>query len=123
MRLAAGLMLIITLIGVFCLTMFETEYRRKEIAIRKVMGSTVGQVLLLFVLRYIAPLVVSFLVAAPLARWLGTRWLENFAEHASIAWWLFPLALIIVGIVVVITVVLQSWRVATSNPIESIKTE
>ena len=60
MRLAAGLMLIITLIGVFCLTMFETEYRRKEIAIRKVMGSTVGQVRLLFVLRYIAPLVVSF---------------------------------------------------------------
>ena len=62
-------------------------------------------------------------MAAPLARWLGTRWLENIAEHASIAWWLFPLALIIVGIVVVITVVLQSWRVATSNPIESIKTE
>ena len=123
MRLAAGLMLIITLIGVFCLTMFETEYRRKEIAIRKVMGSTVGQVLLLFVARYVAPLLVSFLVAAPVAWWLGTRWLENFAEHAEIQWWLFPIALIIVGIVVVITVVLQSWRVATSNPIESIKTE
>ena len=90
---------------------------------RMVMGSTVGQVLLLFVARYVAPLLVSFLVAAPVAWWLGTRWLENFAEHAEIQWWLFPIALIIVGIVVVITVVLQSWRVATSNPIESIKTE
>lgn len=123
MRLAAGLMLIITLIGVFCLTMFETEYRRKEIAIRKVMGSTVGQVLLLFVARYTLPLLVSFLVAAPVARWLGMRWLENFAEHATIAWWLYPIALIIVGIVVALTVILQSWRVATSNPIDSIKTE
>ena len=123
MRLAAGLMLVITLIGVFCLTMFETEYRRKEIAIRRVMGSTVGQVLALFVARYLVPLMVSFLVAVPVAWWLGTRWLQNFAEHASIAWWLFPIALIIVGIVVVLTVVLQSWRVATSNPIDSIKTE
>lgn len=123
MRLAAGLMLIITLIGVFCLTMFETEYRRKEIAIRKVMGSTVGQVLLLFVARYTAPLLVSFVFAVPVGYWLGSRWLENFAEHAPVHWWIFPLALLAVSVVVIVTVVLQSWRVATGNPIDSIKTE
>lgn len=123
MRIAAGLMLAITLIGVFCLTMFETEYRRKEIAIRKVMGSTVREVLLLFVARYTAPLAVSFVLATPLAYWLGTRWLENFAEHAPVHWWLFPAALVAVSAVVTATVVLQSWRVATSNPINSIKTE
>lgn len=123
MRLAAGLMLIITLIGVFCLTMFETEYRRKEIAIRKVMGSTVGQVILLFVARYTAPLLVSFVFAVPVGYWLGSRWLENFAEHAPVHWWVFPVALLAVSVVVIVTVVLQSWRVATANPIDSIKTE
>ncbi|RHK51416.1 ABC transporter permease [Leyella stercorea] len=59
--------IIITVIGVFSLTMFETEYRRKEIGIRKVMGSSVGSIVRLFAMRYIVPLVVSFVVAAPVA--------------------------------------------------------
>lgn len=123
MRIAAMLILAITLIGVFCLTMFETEYRRKEIAIRKVMGSTVGQVLLLFTGRYALPLAVSFVVAAPVGYYLSTQWLQNFSEHTPIHWWLFPLALLAVGIIVLLTVVVQSWRVATMNPFLSIKTE
>ena len=64
------LLLAIAIIGVFCLTMFETEYRRKEIAIRKVMGSSIAEILLLFIKRYTLPLVVSFLVAAPLGYYL-----------------------------------------------------
>lgn len=122
-RLGSMLMLAITLIGVFCLTMFETEYRRKEIAIRKVMGSTVGQVLMLFVARYTWPLAVSFVFAAPLGYLLGSRWLENFAERTAIHWWLFPMALLAVTVVVSATVVMQSWRAATSNPVDSIRTE
>ena len=60
--------IIITVIGVFSLTMFETEYRRKEIGIRKVMGSSVGSIVRLFAMRYTVPLVVSFAVAAELRR-------------------------------------------------------
>ena len=103
--------------------MFETEYRRKEIAIRKVMGSSIGSVVRLFAMRYALPLVVAFVVAAPVGWWLSNSWLQSFAEHTPIHWWLFPLSFVLVSAVVVITVIIQSWRVATANPVESIKTE
>ena len=122
-KLFAIICIIITLIGVFSLTMFETEYRRKEIAIRKVMGSSVGSVVRLFAMRYALPLVVAFVVAAPVGWWLSNSWLQSFAEHTPIHWWLFPLSFVLVSAVVVITVIIQSWRVATANPVESIKTE
>lgn len=122
-KLFAIICIIITVIGVFSLTMFETEYRRKEIAIRKVMGSSVGSVVRLFALRYAVPLVVAFVIAAPIGWWLSNSWLQSFAEHTPIHWWLFPLSFIAVSAVVVLTVVVQSWRVATANPVESIKTE
>ena len=122
-KLFAIICIIITIIGVFSLTMFETEYRRKEIAIRKVMGSSVGSVVRLFAMRYALPLVVAFAVAAPVGWWLSNSWLQSFAEHTPIHWWLFPLSFVLVSAVVVITVIIQSWRVATANPVESIKTE
>mgnify|MGYP002425822609 CR=1 FL=1 len=115
--------IIITVIGVFSLTMFETEYRRKEIGIRKVMGSSVGSIVHLFAMRYTVPLVVSFAVAAPVGWWLSMQWLQSFAEHTPLHWWLFPLSFVGVSAVVIATVVAQSWRVATQNPVESIKTE
>lgn len=115
--------IIITIIGVFSLTMFETEYRRKEIGIRKVMGSSVGSIVRLFAMRYTVPLVVSFVVAAPVGWWLSMQWLQSFAEHTPLHWWLFPLSFVGVSAVVIATVVAQSWRVATQNPVESIKTE
>lgn len=122
-KLFAIICIIITVIGVFSLTMFETEYRRKEIAIRKVMGSSVGSVVSLFALRYAIPLVVAFVIAAPIGWWLSSSWLQSFAEHTPIHWWLFPISFVAVSAVVVLTVVVQSWRVATANPVESIKTE
>lgn len=115
--------IIITIIGVFSLTMFETEYRRKEIGIRKVMGSSVGSIVRLFAMRYTVPLVVSFAVAAPVGWWLSMQWLQSFAEHTPLHWWLFPLSFVVSLTVVIATVVAQSWRVATQNPVESIKTE
>ena len=122
-KLFAIICIIITIIGVFSLTMFETEYRRKEIAIRKVMGSSIGSVVRLFAMRYALPLVVAFVVAAPVGWWLSNSWLQSFAEHTPIHWWLFPLSFVLVSAVVIITVIIQSWRVATANPVESIKTE
>lgn len=114
---------LITIIGVFCLTMFETEYRRKEIAIRKVMGSSVSEVLSLITRRYALPLILSFVMAAPIGYYISEQWLQNFAEHTPIYWWLFPVAFLVVSTVVILTVIIQCWRVATMNPTESIKTE
>ncbi len=122
-KLFAIICILITIIGVFSLTMFETEYRRKEIAIRKVMGSTTGAVIRLFARRYAGPLVAAFVIAAPIGWWLSRQWLQSFAEHTPIHWWLFPLAFVTVSVVVISTVVVQAWRVATANPVDSIKTE
>jgi len=115
--------LLITLIGVFCLTMFETEYRRKEIGIRKILGSTEGEVLQLLCRRYTILLLISFIVAAPVAWYIGNEWLQNFADRTQIYWWIFPLSFLLVSFVVLLTVIIQTWSVATMNPIESIRTE
>ena len=122
-KLFALICIFITIIGVFSLTMFETEYRRKEIAIRKVMGSSTDAVIRLFAIRYAWPLMAAFVIAAPIGWWLSKQWLRSFAEHTPIYWWLFPLAFVIVSAVVILTVMVQAWRVATANPVESIKTE
>ena len=122
-KLFALICILITIIGVFSLTMFETEYRRKEIAIRKVMGSSTGSVIRLFTIRYAGPLVAAFVIAAPIGWLLSAQWLRSFAEHTPIYWWLLPLAFVTVSTVVILTVVVQSWKVATANPVDSIKTE
>lgn len=122
-ELFAFICILITLIGVFCLTMFETEYRSKEIAIRKVMGSSVGEVLSLFAKHYTFPLVLSFICAIPIGYYLSEQWLQNFAQHTPIYWWIFPLAFVAVSSIVIGTVMIQSCRVAMSNPVESLKSE
>ncbi|MGM9688901.1 MAG: FtsX-like permease family protein [Alloprevotella sp.] len=114
---------LITVIGVFCLTMFETAYRRREIAIRKVMGSSVSELLSLFTRRYTVPLFVSFLIAAPIGYYLSEQWLHNFAGRTPIHWWIFPLSFVLVGGVVLATVIAQCGRVANLNPVESLKAE
>ena len=119
----SGVCLVITLIGVFCMTMFETEYRRKEIGIRKVMGSSTQEILMMFCRHYALLLAVSFIIAAPIAYYIGRQWLQSFAERTPIYWWLFPLALLAVGIITLATVIIQSWRTANENPINSIKNE
>ena len=119
----SGVCLVITLIGVVCMTMFETEYRRKEIGIRKVMGSSTQEILMMFCRHYALLLAVSFIVAAPVAYYIGLQWLQSFAERTPIYWWLFPLALLAVGIITLATVIIQSWRTANENPVNSIKNE
>ncbi|MBQ8937229.1 MAG: FtsX-like permease family protein [Bacteroidaceae bacterium] len=115
--------LVITLIGVFCLTLFETEYRRKEIGIRKVFGSTEEAILLMLSRRYVLLILVAFVLGAPLAWYIGSQWLMSFAERTPIYWWLFPLSLLAVSVITLATVGIQGWRAATENPVNSIKTE
>ena len=122
-RLFALVCISITLIGVFCLTMFETEYRRKEMALRKIMGCSVSGIIGLFAGRYLWPLLLGFVIAAPMGYFISVEWLQNFAEHTPVHWWFFPLAFLIVSVVVLLTVVAQSWRVATENPVNNIRTE
>ena len=121
--LFAIICLIITIIGAFCLTLFECEYRRKEIGIRKITGATTGEVIKMLSRQYLALILISFVTAAPIACFLGWKWLKHFAERAPFNWWILPLALLLVGGVILGTVILKSWVTARENPVNSIKTE
>ena len=117
--------LIITLIGVFCLTLFETEYRRKEIGIRKVMGARTGEIVWMLCRHYVLYILIGFAIAAPIAGCLGYFTLNRyFKVHAEINWWIIlPAALLIVGGIVLGAVALQSWRSSRENPVNSIKND
>lgn len=115
--------IILTLVGLFCLTMFETEYRRKEIGIRKVAGATTSEIVRMLSKHYVTLIIISFVIAAPIAYLLGKLTLNYFADSTPIHWWIFPLALLLGGSITLGTVILQSWRTARENPVNSIKTE
>ena len=115
--------IILTLIGLLCLTMFETEYRRKEIGIRKVSGATTREIVMMLNKHYVSLILVSFVIAVPIAYQLGKATLKIFADSAPIPWWIYPLALVLGGGITLGTVILQSWRTARENPVNSIKTE
>ena len=119
--LLSGLAIIISIVGIFGLVLFETQYRRKEIGIRKVFGSTTQEILALFNKTYFRILCVCFVIAAPVA-WYGVnRWMENFAYKTKLSWWIYPLSFLIVFVLTSITVTFQNWRAASSNPVESMK--
>ena len=113
----------ISIVGVFGLVVFESEYRRKEIAVRKVLGSTTGQILRMFNISYFWILSVCFILGAPVAWYCVYKWLENFAYRTPMYWWVLPLAFAIVGAITALTVTYQNWHVANENPVNNIKSE
>lgn len=114
---------LISIVGVFGLVVFESEYKRKEIGVRKVLGSTTGEILAMFNKRYIKILAICFVAAAPIAWYAIHTWLENFAYKTPMYWWVFALSFLVVTMITTATVTFQSWHVANANPVDSIKTE
>ena len=117
------LAVVIALMGVFGIVLFEAQQRRREVAVRKVMGATTAEVLRLFNRRYVTLVVVCFVIAAPVGYWAVDRWLASFAYRVPIRWWIFVTAFVVVLAVTVATVTFCSWRTANENPADSIKTE
>ena len=117
------LAVVIALMGVFGIVLFETQHRRREVAIRKVMGATTGEVLRLFNRRYVTLVTVCFLLAAPAGYWAVDRWLASFAYRMPIRWWVFAAAFVAVLLVTAATVTFCSWRTANENPAASVKSE
>lgn len=113
----------ISIVGVFGLVVFESQYRKKEIGVRKVLGSTTSQILIMFNRGYIRLLLVCFVLAAPIAYYAIYRWLESFIYKTPIYWWVFVLAFVLISFVTIITVTFQNWRAANENPVYSIKSE
>ncbi|MBQ9646035.1 MAG: FtsX-like permease family protein [Prevotella sp.] len=115
--------IIISVMGYVGMSLFFIRQRKKEIAIRKVMGSTSREVLLLMLRTFMAPLLVSFVIAVPISWYIMRDWLTNFGYRIALSPWIFAASGLICFTISLLTVIIQSWRAASENPINNIKTE
>ena len=113
--------IVIALMGVFGIVMFETQHRKREIAIRKVYGATSRQIVTMLNRQYMWIMLCCFVVAAPVAWYICDRWLQQFANRIAMPWWLFALVLLIIMVVTLSLVTLRSWKASHENPAEVVK--
>lgn len=125
-RLAAiftGLAIFISCLGLFGMASFIAEQRTKEIGIRKVLGASVSSLWQLLSADFIVLVAVSCLLATPIAWYMMDRWLENYAYHTQISWWIFMTASLGTLAITLITVSYQAIRAALLDPVKSLRTE
>lgn len=115
--------LIIALTGLLGVVMFEIERRRKEIGIRKVNGATVKEILMLFNQKFAILIVISFVIASPIAYYIITNYFANFAYHCPVYWWIFAIVCAFTLIATALTVSAATFKAANGNPVNTLKTE
>lgn len=111
---------LISLSGILGLVLFETQYRRREIAIRKVLGATVKDVLYRFNRTYLMVLIVSFVISVPVSIYFAGEWLKNFAYKVPLDWMVYVVSFFSILLLTVFVVTLQTWRTANENPVKSL---
>lgn len=115
--------IIISLVGIYGLVVFETEYKRREIGVRKVFGSTTSEILKMFSFSYIRLIAVCTVIAIPLSYYFVYRWLGQFESRTPIYWWVFALAFVSITLITLLTCTYQNYKAASTNPAFSIKAE
>jgi putative ABC transport system permease protein len=121
--LFAGQAIFIACLGLFGLSLFTTTQRTKEMGIRKVLGATMQQVLVLLSIDFIRLVVLANLVAWPVAYWCVRKWLEGYAFRIQINPWLFVLPTLLVLLIAWLTIGFQTWKAARSNPVDALRYE
>ena len=114
--LFALLSVVISLMGVFGIVLFETQHRRREIAVRRVFGASTSGIIWMLNRRYALIVAVCFVVAAPVAWYVVARWMERFVNRTGISWLIYLGALLLVLAITLALVTLRSWRAANENP-------
>jgi len=117
------LAIIISCLGLIGLSTFMTVHRTKEIGIRKANGAKPIEIISLLSKEYIKLVVVSFIIAAPIAWYTTNIWLRGFAYRINIGWWFYVLAIIIVISIITLTVGIQSYNAARKRPVEALRYE
>jgi putative ABC transport system permease protein len=119
----ARIAIIIASLGLFGLSAFVIEQRTKEIGIRKVLGASVQNVLLLVSKDFLLLVGIAFLISVPVTWWAMHNWLQDFAYRISIQWWVFILAGFVAILISIITISFQAIKAAVANPVESLRSE
>ncbi len=119
----AGISIFISCMGLFALAAFMAEQRRKEIGVRKVLGASVGSITTLLSKDFIKLVLISIVIASPIAWYAMNSWLTDFAYRVDIEWWIFPVAGLVAIIIAIATVSYQAISAALVNPVKSLKSE
>ena len=120
---AMGLSVIISCLGLLGLVIYTTERKTKEIGIRKVLGATLAQLNVLLCKEFLILVGIAFVIAAPIAYYALSNWLENFAFRTNLSWWVFALSGL--GMVLIALSIMSARTVSTAlkNPVNSLRTE
>lgn len=121
--IAAIVCIIIAAFGIFSLVTLSCEQRRKEIAVRKVNGATVKNIMLMFIKEYFSMLMVASIIAFPIGYIFMKRWIENYIEQTNISSWIYMTIFIGIAIIIALCIGWRVWQAAKQNPAEVIKSE
>ena len=110
-------------LGLFGLAAYTAERRRKEVGIRKVLGASTQGMVMLLSKDFIKLVVISLLIASPVAWYFMNKWLQDFAYRVNISWWVFAIAAILALSIAFVTVSFQAIKAAIANPVKSLRTE
>lgn len=122
-RVFASLAILISCLGLFGLAAYMAERRIKEVGIRKVLGASSIRITQLLSIDFLRLVLVSCLIAFPLAGWIMHNWLQGFAYRIGIQWWVFVVAGVVAIAIALITVGTQALRAAMANPTHSLRSE
>ena len=119
----AILAIIIACLGLFALSAYMAEQRNKEIGIRKVLGASVAGITTMLSKDFVKLVLISLVIATPIAWWMMTKWLEDFAYRVTVSWWIVAIAGVTAIGIALVTVSFQSIKAAIANPVKSLRTE
>ncbi|QHS57297.1 FtsX-like permease family protein [Mucilaginibacter sp. 14171R-50] len=119
----AGLAIFICCIGLAGLASFTIEKRFREIGIRKVMGASVQQLLMLISTEFLKLVLVAFVIAVPLTWYLMNNWLQKYTYHVGISIWLFAAVGVLILLLTMVVVSLNTMKAALANPVKSLRSE
>ena len=122
-RAFSGIAILIGCIGLFGLVSFMSAQRTKEIGVRKVLGASTGNILLLLSREFAVLIALAFAVAAPVAYFVMQRWLQNFAYRIAIGGEVFALALMFTLVIATLTIGFRALKAAGANPVEALRCE
>jgi len=118
-----SLAIAIACLGLFGLAAYAAEQRNKEIGIRKVLGASVSTIVSMLSMDFIKLVIISILIASPVAWWAMNKWLQGFAYRVNIQWWILASAGLIAILIAFVTISFQSIRAAIANPVDSLRSE
>jgi len=119
----AGFAIFIACLGLFGLSLFATMQRTKEIGVRKVLGASVSNILLLLSKDFMRLIIIANVIAFPVAWWIMNSWLRDFAYRTSLPWWIFLLAGALALIIGIVTISMQTIKASIANPVKSLRSE